>query len=249
MKLIVVLCSMIYFIDCLTLDMKFNSKTQKNIINVFHATYDLKTFTVLKNETEKFTGDQMFYDESCVKMLAEHSSDHSTNQISLNSSCSDMFCRKYMPNMDYGSLMMQKYCPISGTIKGADLFIRKNYKVLYNYNYIYIFIDGCYSTNENGTRTDVLWILSDNFRVAESIVSKVYDNEFLFRRYRVEDILFNNMNKDCSNLCHLHSCSGNTFETPVDESRFSTNDFIYVGLIVCVISFVGVVFFCIKKRF
>lgn len=244
----IVLFSMIRFINCLSLDLKFNSKTQIKMYSEFNASFIFITCVVLKNETEKFTDEKIHYDESCVR-LNDQSSNYKTNKISLESHCSDIYCNKYMINRDYGSLMMQKYCPLSGTIKEANLFIKKNHKILYNFNDMYIFVDGCYFVNENGTKTEVLWVISDHYSIAESIASKVYDNDFLFRRYRAEDVNFNNRNKDCSNLCKPILCSGEVFETPVEDSGFSTNDFIYVGLIICVISFVGVSALCIKKRF
>lgn len=208
---------------------------------------------VLKNETVLFTGTEntIAYDISCVKM-SEESNNYKTNQMTLQSSCVDIYCIEYMTSQYYGSLGPLKFCPLAGKIKEANLFLKKNYKILYNFNDIYIFIDGCYFINENGTKLEVLWILTDYFKIDESISSKVYENEFLFKRYRTEDIVFENINKDCSNLCKSHVCQEDQADDEtlqVAESVISMDDFIYVGLIIAVISFVGLFIFCCKKRF
>lgn len=249
MKLIV-LCSFICFIDALSLNLKFNTKTSLKIYKEANETYKFYTSMVLKNETEELNGTEKTNDISCVKM-SEESNNTKTNQMSLQSSCVDSYCIAYMISQYLGSLGPLKFCPLAGTLKEANLFLKKSYKILYNFNDIYIFIDGCYFINENGTKLEVLWILTDNFEVDESITSKVYENEFLFKRYRTEDIDFENINKDCSNLCKSHVCQEESVidETEVAESVISMEDFIYVGLIICVISFVGVFIFCLKKKF
>lgn len=249
MKLIL-LCSFICFINGLTLDFKFSNET--TIYKKPNETYKLYTTIILKNETEPFTQpDGIKYDFSCIEMY-EESKNFKPNQISLQSSCVDMFCKGYMIDANYGTIGPTNLCPLAGIIKEANLFIKKKFNVLYNFNDNYIFIEGCYFIDENGTKLEVVWIMSEYYGFEESLYSQVHDNEFLFKRYRTEDIVFNDMNRSCSNLCVTHLCNElEVFEEPKPIADFglSKEEFLYVGSIVCVITFIGVIIFCLKKRF
>lgn len=161
------------------------------------------------------------------------------------------FCDEYMIYSVQGTIAHQTICPLKGQINKINLFVNKNFSNNINFNKMYLFIDGCSFLSENGTRTNISWILSDHLVITPSSIHTMNGDENLYEKITSDEVYFDDFNQDCSELCQPYMMESNKVEVfiPIKTAELDLQTFYYFifGVVLVIVLFFG--FYCLNKKF
>lgn len=256
---ILIIFSIFHLINTISINLTFKDeqafvKIRKIIFsdNKFYSCFGIKNVnTIFSNESDLNYSD---YQMSCIQFKRLESV--SRTNFYLESSCYGLHCDAYKIDSQHKSISERRMCPLNGTLKQAKVFIHKRYNDDPEFNKMYIVVDGCFFMDGNGVRQDVYWVMTDHTIVLKTVLTNIYNNEWVYSTYLTEDIYFNEFDRNCSNLCEKQICYSlyEEIKKPIvsgvgmDKFEYSIESLIYFIVIFIVIFFMMLVVYCLKKR-
>lgn len=231
MKIIFYFCSVLNLINAINSEILSIKNDHFNKLN--NGGTILDSIVLVQNEISGT--DKDFVEVSCVKFynLQSNSVNHSAllSFYSLYNEVNN--CSHYITKQNRASLAPLKFCPLSGTINKATIFLKLPIEADSALK-MFAVVNGCYNFNKYGTKIEAFWILSEG-----SLDKSLYfidNNMYNFNQIVTDDIYFDGFNRDCSKLCEEHSSPSTKHKTLILIEIIINRVLIVCAIIACLLS-------------